>query len=258
MADVVAVRARRGAHTRRVHAPEEARRPQHPLLDLQQTAGNTVTTAAVRGTIAVPHEMAVSRLVEPGARTHTTLHPGMNHAEVGELQTKLNAAIDEVKLTVNNVYDARTQAAVKRFQAASHLKDDAIVGPNTWEALDSMAGGTKATQESGARISALHAAATTAFSAGDYKTARDRYFDLYSDPHTAHKHRGRSNITYNIAACEHLLGNFIQAVGFYQEAMAAPGASISTRSASAENLRRARMQKPFLRGGELAKEQSDF
>ena len=59
----------------------------------------------------------------------STLKRGSKGVEVKKLQEVLGG------LTVDGIFGAKTQAAVRAFQAAKGLKVDGIVGPQTWAAL---------------------------------------------------------------------------------------------------------------------------
>ena len=104
-------------------------RPSQPL-----TAPG-VTAATYTGTTAAPATTAVS----PAAPT-TPLKPGDNGAGVKALQRALNGLGFSVG-TPDGVYGPSTQAAVARFQTASHLTSDGVFGPATLAALVSALNG---------------------------------------------------------------------------------------------------------------------
>lgn len=64
----------------------------------------------------------------------TTVKNGSKGTEVSTLQTKLNS-IGNYGLTVDGIFGAKTEAAVKDFQKKKGLDVDGIVGPKTWAAL---------------------------------------------------------------------------------------------------------------------------
>lgn len=79
----------------------------------------------------------------PGATpTHRTLRRGSKGADVGDLQTRLNAAGSATPaLDVDNDFGRLTRAAVIDYQGHHDLDPDGVVGPLTWGALDGGGGG---------------------------------------------------------------------------------------------------------------------
>jgi hypothetical protein len=67
-----------------------------------------------------------------GAAGRPTLRRGSRGDLVRELQTKVGVDVD-------GAFGANTEAAVRDFQRAHGIVPDGIVGPDTWEALDSVA-----------------------------------------------------------------------------------------------------------------------
>lgn len=64
----------------------------------------------------------------------TTLKNGSKGEEVKTLQSKLNS-FGNYGLTVDGIFGAKTEVAVKDFQKKKGLDVDGIVGPKTWAAL---------------------------------------------------------------------------------------------------------------------------
>lgn len=64
----------------------------------------------------------------------TTVKNGSKGTEVSTLQTKLNS-VGNYGLTIDGIFGAKTEAAVKDFQKKKGLDVDGIVGPKTWTAL---------------------------------------------------------------------------------------------------------------------------
>lgn len=69
-------------------------------------------------------------------QTLPTLRTGSTGDNVQYLQQILNK-IGYGPLTADGVFGAKTEAAVKKFQKAFKLTVDGIVGPKTWNALES-------------------------------------------------------------------------------------------------------------------------
>ena len=69
--------------------------------------------------------------------THATIRRGSTGADVVKCQQDLiQLGYDLSPYGADGKFGAKTEKAVKQFQAASGLKADGIVGPMTWEALD--------------------------------------------------------------------------------------------------------------------------
>lgn len=60
---------------------------------------------------------------------------GSQGDDVRELQNQLNAQFYPAQLTVDGVFGAQTDAAVRRFQKRMFLQEDGIVGEKTWQTL---------------------------------------------------------------------------------------------------------------------------
>lgn len=78
-------------------------------------------------------------LGDPPMQTVTqnpTLKLGSQGAKVREMQSLLNQRTSrDYMVTVDGVFGAKTEEAVKVFQYSRLLKSDGIVGPKTWQSL---------------------------------------------------------------------------------------------------------------------------
>ena len=75
------------------------------------------------------------KAVYPVAATHPTLKNGSTGDAVKTLQARLNE-LGYSCGTVDGIFGAKTDAAVKKFQTSKGLTADGIVGAKTWAALD--------------------------------------------------------------------------------------------------------------------------
>jgi peptidoglycan hydrolase-like protein with peptidoglycan-binding domain len=87
--------------------------------------------AVLNGTAPAPVLVpAAEPPAQPGGPAgRLTLRRGSTGALVREVQAKVRVAVD-------GVFAAKTEAAVRDFQRAQGIVPDGIVGPNTWKALD--------------------------------------------------------------------------------------------------------------------------
>lgn len=70
----------------------------------------------------------------PQALAYSTVKNGSSGSDVRTLQTMLNK-VSNAGLTVDGVFGANTQAALKRYQSANGLTADGICGSQTWAKL---------------------------------------------------------------------------------------------------------------------------
>ena len=76
--------------------------------------------------------------------THSTIRRGDSGEDVKYCQELLlKLGYDLGSYGADGKFGAKTQAAVKAFQGTKGLKQDGIVGPRTWEALEAATPGTK-------------------------------------------------------------------------------------------------------------------
>src|SRR5207253_3311051 len=137
------------------------------------------------GLLLHPHRDIVQVL--PVATYDPPMSAESGGADVRALQHRLNLAVAEAKLPVTGNFDSRTTQVVGRFQTRSGLEPDGIVGPDTWAALDAVAGGQQISPEEEARMEAQVRTAGVQFAAGDFSGALSRLSRLYTDPLLAHK-----------------------------------------------------------------------
>lgn len=103
---------------------------------LGQVEGNTVTAAPTETATETPttSTTTATSTTESGVITMNTLRKGSKGTQVKVLQYLLNEGGYNAG-TVDGIFGANTQTAVKAFQTASGLSVDGIVGKNTWAKL---------------------------------------------------------------------------------------------------------------------------
>lgn len=94
------------------------------------------TPATQTGTQPPP----VTRTPHPYPYPRQPIQRSHQHSSVKHIQQRLNALGYQPALTVDNLFGAKTEQAVKWFQVSSQFSDtplkiDGIVGPKTWQAL---------------------------------------------------------------------------------------------------------------------------
>jgi peptidoglycan hydrolase-like protein with peptidoglycan-binding domain len=226
------------ANTRHHGAPERPRPSPETsgnwLIDLQQSAGNT----AVQRALASPQDQ------------QPTLRLGSSGPAVSSIQQLLNALGARPKLATDGVFGHGTQSAVTAFQSTQGLAADGVVGPRTREALESPAASPSAstttsqsdlgapltTKGSGpvtfatfgtptaegrsspeAEGADLMLLAEVQFDEGDAAGALPKFQRVYGLPRQPARQLGLAAMF--IAECHHKLGNFQEAIKFYQEVL---------------------------------------
>jgi peptidoglycan hydrolase-like protein with peptidoglycan-binding domain len=233
------------------------------LIDLQQTAGNT----------------AVQRALSSLQDGPPTLRVGSSGPEVAQIQQLLNVLGARPPLATDGTFGNRTRSAVVGFQSTQGLAADGVVGPKTREALESPANGPASTgtvaaptvgapagptttgsgpvtffstgrpQVSGAgglqtaeqEGDELLIIARTQFGEGDAAGALPLFKRIYSLPQQPAATMAVTAMF--IGECNHQLGNFSEAIKFYQEVLVSgvsTGGDPPILEMAAEGLREAR------------------
>lgn len=122
-------------HAQRVQVQPAELQIAESTRSVQSTSGS-VRHAASASTQSASRRMAQGRevMARHAASQQPTLRMGSHGPGVERLQRQLNH--HGAHLTVDGAFGAKTQAAVKTFQAHHHLVKDGIVGPITHGALD--------------------------------------------------------------------------------------------------------------------------
>jgi peptidoglycan hydrolase-like protein with peptidoglycan-binding domain len=106
-----------------------------------------------------------------------TLQIGAQGAAVKMLQQLLNQRVSrDYLLTVDGIFGAKTKQTVEVFQYSKLLRRDGIVGPKTWEALQTNMAPTMPTIRQGSKGEAVAIAQALLKEAGIYKGAVDSHF----------------------------------------------------------------------------------
>jgi len=178
----------------------------------------------------------------PEATDRPLLQPGADAPEVVDLRLELNLAGAQPALPMGSVYDDRVLTAVREFQRSAGLSVDGDVGPKTWGALDFIARDRIPDRAQREATSAAFNAGLALKRAGDFIGAAAVFRSLYNTANIPPE--VRPTFIRALAECEHLLGNFGEAIGLYQEFSAAPALDDTDRRAVSQRLREARLRRP--------------
>ncbi len=190
-------------------------------------------------------DVSKAATVDPDTRdqSHKVVKLGDNGDEVLVAQTKLYAAISAPNGQTPGFFGPETEQAVERFQSDRGLQVDGEVGPQTWAALDAVAGDRAPDDE--AAIEELRqqkVAADKLLDAGDFAGAETGYQELYARRDVPPIIR--FGITFGLAACAQGQGRFDEAIGLYREYMDLPGLADSERADALQRIRECRSQQP--------------
>ena len=178
----------------------------------------------------------------PEATDRPLLKPGMDAKEVVDLRLELNLAGAIPALSMGTLYDDRVRTAVLEFQRSAGLTPDGHVGPKTWGALDFIARDRIPDRAQRDETSARFNAGLALKRAGDLVGAAVIFRSLYNTPNIPPE--VRPIFARALAECEHLLGNFDEAIGLYLEFAAAPALDDADRRIVSQRLREARLRQP--------------
>jgi peptidoglycan hydrolase-like protein with peptidoglycan-binding domain len=202
------------------------------LLAVQQVAGNRAATEVVQrqpsgpvpgtepGTEAGP-PAAGSSTVETSERR--TLRFGDTGPDVKQLQMKLRRLRErrhdldpQGNSKIDGIFGPLTRKDVLDFQGDTGLDADGIVGPKTWDAIDSLVPGTPDEGQERS-LDQRNDGALALFSAGQYDAALvifEELLTIVQSPEMA------GMTAWNAGSCDHQRGRFGLAVTRYEQALA--------------------------------------
>jgi len=202
------------------------------LLHIQQTAGNAAATAFVQR----QPEGAV-------ASGRPVLRYGSTGEDVKQLQMKLRNVSERqhdrdvrLRARIDGIFGPLTREDVIDFQTDTGLDADGIVGPKTWDALDSLVPETPNESEETASDDQFSAAVELR-KAGQYDAALAIFEEIIAAVTTPER-VARSAV--NAGMCHQQRGRFGLAVGRYEQALAARFNQESPRAAILDWLVKAR------------------
>lgn len=190
-------------------------------------------------------EQSQNAKVDPTAREEgrKTVGPGDNGDSVALVQARLYAAIGEPEPHALGFFDDATEAAVKRFQGERQLSEDGTVGPQTWAALDAVAGDRVPVDE--VELEELRQkkiAADKLLADADFPGAEGAYKELYANRHVPPIMR--FGITRGLGTCAQGQQRFDEAIVLYQEYLDLPGLAADERADGLQRLRESRLGEP--------------
>jgi peptidoglycan hydrolase-like protein with peptidoglycan-binding domain len=183
---------------------------EHPLVELERTAGNAavarlLATAVQRQPVATPEAPSQHRL----------LKVGMTGLDVELAQAKLFVAVGG-EVPPDNVFEAKTEDMVRRFQAQKGLGVDGQIGGHTWAALTATTAGRAPADEAELQLFLERKTdADTLRRGGEFAAAEAVYLDLYNQ-----RDIGailRHGITFSLGTVVQAQGRFDEATSYYQE-----------------------------------------
>ena len=146
---------------------------------------------------------------------HRLSKVGMTGLDVELAQSKLFVAVGG-EVPPDNVFEAKTEDMVKRFQAQKGLGVDGQIGGHTWAALTATTAGRAPADEAELQLFLdRKTGADTLRRGGEFAAAEAVYLDLYNQ-----REIGaflRHGITFSLGTVVQAQGRFDEATGFYQE-----------------------------------------
>ena len=228
------------------------------LLEIQRAAGNAATVELIRRQRAAPTVMRQPVDTEPapgadsavdaaqdaaGATERPPLQEGSTGEDVKLLQMKLRHVRERAhdvsktgQARIDGIFGPLTRKDVADFQTDTGLKADGIVGPRTWDALDSLVPETPIESDEFAVDDAFN----TAFAlkqSRQYDAAIAAFEAMLAGQTTPER---VSILAANIGHCHQQRGRFRFAVERYEQSLSARFNQEAMRAVTLENLSLAR------------------
>ena len=211
----------------------------HPLLDLERTAGNAAV-ARLFETVSVQRQPVAA---PEAASKHRVLKLGMSGVDVELAQAKLYVAVGDPLPESGQVFGPQTEAAVKRFQAERGLAVDGQIGAHTWAALSAVSAGRAPGDEADLQLFLDRKNdADILRRGGEFAAAEAVYRDLYGNREIGPTLRG--GITFSLGTVTQAQGRFEEATGFYQEFLDLGLRDPTARLDTVQRLRECRLKQP--------------
>lgn len=195
------------------------------------------------------------------AHDRPTLYYGSRGPAVVALQRQLRSSSPGSATTaVDGIFGPITREHVIAFQEYMGLKPDGIVGSETWRTLDYISKGEDIDPEEQKEIKEDRLEALDMYQAGDFKSAKEGFEEVYLSDSLKGKPLQRAGLAYNIGLCIHQLAAkdesgddavrdtlFKDAMSWYFEAAHAPGKAariVDIQADSLERIRECRAKEP--------------
>jgi peptidoglycan hydrolase-like protein with peptidoglycan-binding domain len=203
----------------------------------------------------------VDKVEQIEAQDRPTLYFGSRGPSVVALQRQLRSITPGAAgLAVDGIFGPVTRQHVLAFQEYMGLKQDGIVGQNTWRSLDYLSKGEDIDPDKQKEIREKRQEALELYLAGDFKAAKDGFEEVYLDSALAGKPLQRAGVAFNIGLCVHQLAAnqeleleeqrdvlFKDAISWYMEAANTPGKAdrmVDIQTNSLDRIRECRAKEP--------------
>ena len=221
-----------------------------PLIDdgIRRSLGQRLREARLHQAPArdelweVSEREAKAREERPESPDRPPLKEGDTGDDVALLQRELNAARVEPQVRGYGYFDPETTKAVLQFQRVNGIEPVGRVGPKTWGMLDAISGDRVLDKQEYAAYKADTDQGRELKVAGDYEGAKAVLEPLYANPKA--DPGDRLWVIFYLGECEHSLGNFDSAAGYYQEVLSLPLIDDGVRRSIDQRLREARLRQP--------------
>lgn len=231
--------ARGPKRPRRIGGPH-ATALESAVLELQRDAGNGAVAVALQRLGSVPDQQEKAATEQ----SHRTLRRGDSGADVKTLQIKLDRmSFRDSKDKLDGKFGPKTFADVVQFQETHGFSGDGIVGPLTWNALDTYT--PQDVHEADELVAdEVFAQGKAAQKAGEFELAIAMFTTVLGLPATSSKET-RIGSLINRGMDQQRLGRFRAAVVDFEAALASAHTGTERRAFILSMLQRARRNLPI-------------